>query len=410
MTVRGMEPLIEKAHRPGLEQTSPGAMVANFVTNCLGIGILTVPWSAAGASTLPGAFVTLALLGLNAYTCNLIVEAGERHQIFEMGLLLNELPEPWGPVLRWAYNGILWCGLLLCLVGYLVLIPDVLLPLLPGPDMRQTLACITAMVCTPLCFLRQQYLAMSSALAIAINVYILGLVAYLSISAPWDGPAFCELGWGRGILSMSCVLMMGTSNQPLVLPMYETLQERSPAGMRRVIFSGYAIIALLYIGLQVAGARGFGPFMAQNLLVSLPDTWTGNLARLGMCGVVPGAYALKVLQMVAPLKAARSEHASEDRSALGYAAELAPPILISVVVFGISSQVNQLGVLNEVNGALMGLMFAAVAPCMLGWRLMHASPAGMVALGLGGSLVSLSGIWFRGNYVQEVLDNCLVTS
>merc|ERR1719240_1073678 len=134
----------------------------------------------------------------------------------------------------------------------MIVVADSILPLLPeGPlKSRPLLIVLTSAACLPLCYLDQNYLAFSSWLAIAINVYLFGLVSYLSVDSPWEGIPPCPLGVGKGITSMCNTLMMALTLQMLVPPMYESLERRSVARFRTVVFTSFGFLFVLFVGFQ----------------------------------------------------------------------------------------------------------------------------------------------------------------
>merc|ERR1719223_1431087 len=64
-------------------------LVVNLITCGLGTGVFTLPWSTAGSSVVPAVAIIGFVLGLNAWTISIIVEAGERHQTFNLGSLMG---------------------------------------------------------------------------------------------------------------------------------------------------------------------------------------------------------------------------------------------------------------------------------------------------------------------------------
>ena len=148
----------------------------------------------------------------------------------------------------------------------MIVVADSVLPMLSGGplDSRVVLIVLTTAVCLPLCYLDQEYLSFSSWLAIAVNVYLFVLVGYLSVSSPWRGIRPCTFGIGKGIASMFNMLMMAVVMQMLVPPMYETLERRSVARFRVVVFVGFAFLFLLFVSFQSVALYAFGPDVPRN--------------------------------------------------------------------------------------------------------------------------------------------------
>merc|ERR1719156_500262 len=96
----------------------------NLVTGGLGAGILSLPWSTAGASVVPAVAVIAATLLVNAWTISVLVRAAERHQTFDLGGLLALLPNGIGPYAQAFTNLGIWFSMYLCLIGYMVIVAD----------------------------------------------------------------------------------------------------------------------------------------------------------------------------------------------------------------------------------------------------------------------------------------------
>merc|ERR550514_1623963 len=102
------EPLLDEKQQG---TTSMLVMTANFVTGGLGIGMLSLPWSAAGASVLPAIFVNALVLLIMADTCCIIAEASEKYQTFDLGALVCLVP---GRLGRWSAaicDAVIWVSL-----------------------------------------------------------------------------------------------------------------------------------------------------------------------------------------------------------------------------------------------------------------------------------------------------------
>ncbi|CAJ1347393.1 unnamed protein product [Effrenium voratum] len=119
------------------EGTATGAQLTlNLVVCGLGTGILTLPWSLAGASLIFGVAIIAAVLVVNAWTILLLVEAAETYQVFDIGGLLAHLPGRLGHRAPQAVNAAIWVSGFLCLVSYVLVLADCGQPFLLAPSWR----------------------------------------------------------------------------------------------------------------------------------------------------------------------------------------------------------------------------------------------------------------------------------
>jgi len=375
-------------------------MTANFVTCGLGVGILSLPWSAAGASVLPAAAVNGVGMFMLAYTCCIIAEGCEKYQTFDLGALVRLLPGHLGPLTEGLVNFVIWVTTFMCLIGYMIVVADSVLPMLSGGplDSRVTLIVLTSLVCLPLCYLEQRYLAFSSWLAIAVNVFLFIVVVYLGASSSNDGPPPCYLGFGKGIASMFNTLLMALCLQMLVPPMYETLERRSVTRFRTVVYTSFGFLFVLFTGFQTVALYTFGPNVPQDVLSVLPGNALGNAVRYGMIVMVLGVYPLNVMPMVAPVRNAEWG---------GKFAANAATFGIVVCSMLVSFFVTQLGILNILNGAIVVLACGTLAPGLVGLHLVDKSPCAMFLLIGMGVVLFVCGFLLPENYAEQVQASCL---
>jgi amino acid permease len=297
-------------------------------------------------------------------------------------------------------NFLVWATMFMCLVGYLIIIADSVAPLTAGTavENREIWIALGSLAVLPLCFLDQQYLSFSSTLSILVNVYLVLLVAYLSFTQPWHGlPQPCVFGLSEGCVSMCSALMMAIVIQMCVLPMYQSMRNRSVARFRRVLTVSFSFLFVLFVGFQTLALVAFGPLVDSNVLRNLPDNLAGSLARLGKIGAVLGVYPIMIAPMVAPVRSAKGD-------GLANWATLA-------IVFGAMAAgffVRDLGIMNVLNGAVSVAGFVAIAPGLVGYYLLGKSRVAMALLMLTGLVLGGLGLVLTGNYVENADDTCLV--
>jgi len=296
--------LLPQGKRQG---TATGSQLAlNLVVCGLGTGIFTLPWSTAGASVFPAISIIAGVLAVNAWTISFLVEAAERHQKFDIGSLLACIPGSLGPWARIGCNVALCFSTYLCLVSYIIVIVDCLGQSLPAWALtkRSTLVVLAAALVLPLCFLDQQRLSSTSLVAVLANVYIFMVVVGLFVHEDLEGkrPPVCYLGASTGSIAMVSAMMQTVVIQMCVLPMYAEMRDRSVASFNRVVAVSFSALFLLCAGFSVLGYLTFGQGASSNVLLDLPTTRWGSVARLGAAAGVVGVYPIIMSPIVAALR------------------------------------------------------------------------------------------------------------
>ncbi|CAK0897243.1 unnamed protein product [Prorocentrum cordatum] len=210
-------------------KASPRAITLNLICGGFGLGIFSLPWSTAGASLFPGLLIIVGTVALNAWTVSILVEGAERYQAFDLGALLSNLPSRISGPAQLATNVSVWIVLWGSQVGYIDVLTDALMEILPFHQ-RSLGVFLSSIVVLPLGFLDQRYLNFTSALAVVVNLYIFIVMALQPAKGQAD---ICLVGDGRGDISMVSVMMMAIVIQMCVLPMYKeswrTDRQRSSA-------------------------------------------------------------------------------------------------------------------------------------------------------------------------------------
>jgi amino acid permease len=150
------------------------ATTINIITGGLGAGILSLPWAVAGASIINSVLLNALVLGLNSWTIMLLIHAAEKYQKvgqrgcspqnkltstpspeFDLGSLLEMLPRNMAKHAKLACNVAVWFSMFLCLVGYIIVIEDAMMNVLPVDTSisREAVGAIFGLVLIPVCFL-----------------------------------------------------------------------------------------------------------------------------------------------------------------------------------------------------------------------------------------------------------------
>ncbi|CAE7837720.1 PGA [Symbiodinium microadriaticum] len=290
-------------------KVSAPAMTLNLINASLGSGMLSLPWAAAGSSLLVAAGVTLLVLVLNAVTNIILVAAAERQHVFDLGGLMGRLPGKWARLLRWAFDCSIWCSVGLALLGYFVVIADAFDPVaefvgLPSTVKKKASVFAGTLLVIPLCLMDPDYLAFSSTLSVAANVYLVLLITSIFTfqSEATSRHSFCWLGAGPGIITMGSALMQSMIFQMCTMPMYEVLEDRSVRRFSICLAISFGFVFFLFTTLCLMGLSLYGDGVSSNILNNLPPDVSGDAARVGVGLSVIAIYPIYLESMVAPLR------------------------------------------------------------------------------------------------------------
>mmetsp|Transcript_76653 Transcript_76653/g.165854 ORF Transcript_76653/g.165854 Transcript_76653/m.165854 type:complete len:430 (-) Transcript_76653:509-1798(-) len=422
-----MEPLL--AGNPGKRtapKTSFAAMTTNLITAGLGAGILSLPWSLAGASV--GVGVALIAVGLlvNGWTLMILVEAAEEVQQFDLGALVARLPYRWlGSFMQAFMNVAVWISNFGTLIGEMIIVADAALDVMAfnGLDSEWLLGrryfwvALSSACVLPLCYLDQQRLACSSTLSILVNIYVFGLIvaqfaAPGAVGAePLEPPAaeqLCFLGLTKGAVTMFSAMTQSVAIQMCVLPMYKDMDRRSPARFRKALNISFGFIFILFTCFAVTAVMAVGPGVSSNVLLDLPSSHLSNVGRLGMLAVSASIYPFMVTPMVEPLEAWAGEGLKADKIV-----KVAKGAIVAAVMVA-GCFVHSLGLMNVLNGALAVGVFVALAPSLVGSMLLKrpgstAHQASMILLLFFGAVMMGIGLVYVDNYVSELTpETCVI--
>lgn len=396
---------------PEKSKATPLQLSLNLVTCGLGTGVFTLPWSTAGASALPAIAIVAAVLALNAWTISILVEAADRYRTYDLGSLLGHLPGRLGSAAKVFTNVVLWFSMYLCLIGYIIVIVDCLQGSVPSlaSQGRPLLVALSAVVVLPLCFLDQRRLSATSAVAVIANLNIFALVVWIFYDKELRraSPPTCWFGLSIGCVAMVTAMMQTVVIQMCVLPMYAEMQNRHRGKFNQVVAVSFGILFVLFSCFSVVGYLAFGSGVSSNVLLDLPDTWWGHVARFCAAASVVGVYPIILGPMIAPVRASLADHDS------GVTAVAATCFIVAAsmcAAFGL----HDLGRLNVVNGAISLGTFVAVVPALVGLYLLGPQSqkpswrASMYVLAVGGVLFSILGLILTDNYSSHLQKSCSV--
>lgn len=398
-------PIVDKKRLAGT--ATDNELIVNLITCGLGTGIFTLPWSTAGASIGPAVLITGAVLALNAWTMSIIINAGERHQTFDLGALVGRLPSV-GGLAEIFVNFFVWLTTYCSLVSYIIVATDSFsTTIFAGQALsRSFLVVFATCLVLPLCFLDQSRLAFTSTLAVAATALIfLNLcTALFTELGTHTQPKACYFGLSVGSVSMVSAMMQTVVIQMCVLPMYAELKDRTPAKFDRIVAISFGALFFICASFAIVGYLAFGGNVSSNVLLSLPDTHFGHLSRLLAAVEVIAVFPVVMKPMIAPFQGC------EIFGRYGVHMKDAATVFVVGITLLAALKYTDLGVVNIFGGAIGCGAFVAATPSIVGLYLTENTTAAfrwtLYALAVVGISLAALGIFMTDNYAAALQNAC----
>lgn len=376
---------------------SEGAMVVNIITGGLGTGILCLPWLTAGGSIIVTLVVTALILAINAWTLFLLVEASDKYQQYDLGSLLESIPDC-GPVVNKATNLLVAVSVFLTCMSYIVTmneqVQNVLLGNMEVADYKCTwlVMMITGVIVLPLCYLDQRRLAFTSTLTVFVFIVLMVLLI-IELCNSEKTTEVVWFGYGEG----SVTLLAGISNcitiQVCMLPMYAELEDRTPAKMNRVITKSFVALYAMFAAYAVVGYLAFGADVRESVTSSMAKVWYNDVGRFGIFVALLGVYPILLKGITGPLQS----YVSDGTLQVAIVVIVAATVLASIPFF------DDLGKINTVNGAICCGVCCCCVPGLVGLLFLERNRILMYTLIVAGPATMTLGILYADqNYASSL--------
>lgn len=390
-------------------------LLVNMMAASFGTGILSMPWSAAGASVVPAVATIMLVAALMTLTMDILVRAGEHHGKYNLGSLLGTLPGMPGRVLPAAVNVCLWATLWLTLVGYVITVADAVQDFMDVQ--RAAIKILCSVLILPLCFLDMSKLSYVSSLSVFAVVNLFAVTSYTLAQEAHEGNrphGICLWGLSDGLISMASISCTSMIIQMCALPMYEELDHRTCAKFNRVTLASFVMLFLIYAAYAVIGYFTFGESVHSNVLKDLPNGPWGRASRAIYLVVIMAAYPMFVYPMIASLKSSEAlRRSGVNLKVICHGSTVV--IVMSAMLAALS--LDDLGVVNALVGALQCIVFVGLCPGLLGLHLLGSSanrappPAlrrrpSLIALVVFCFLIGVAGLVYTDNYAQDLGRSC----
>lgn len=243
-----------------------------------------------------------------------------------------------------------------------------------------------------------------------VNVYLFVVVVVLFLGRGMSEEC-CVYGVSMGTVTMFSSVMQCAIIQMCVLPMYEELEDRSPRRFFTALFSAFAFLAVLFSLFTTAAYFVFGPNVHANVIADFPGDLRGTLARMGLTVAVLTVYPVIMTSVVAPIRHWEESQAtgSPDAAPSRKFSQLATVAIVAASGIG-AAFFDQLGTLNQINGALQVVCFIGLVPGSAGLFLMDVNSKlwrlSMWILVLVSILASLLGFVYTKNTPEALASVC----
>lgn len=405
-----------------------GQTLSNLVNLYMGIGVLSLPWSLAGASLLGGVIIMACCVSWSAWTNIVLVTFAERTQKFSLGEVLTSLPG--GGLLKPLGTCVLFGTNFLALVGYMVVFADntgkVLVQGLLGEDVhghtRLYLIAAGCVLAFPLCLLDQSRLAFFSKISIAANWYIVFVMIYAVLTAD-AMPRVCLVGYGIGDITMATVVVMAVGYQQVSFSVYREMENRTVRNFTRLQLTALVIGFALLATVSVSGYLFLGEDVVSNVLVALPQTFPNLFAQALIIPVVLGIYPQMMYPICTALKeiifrdASQADEKAEQllqsgnkEQSVGVGMTIVKVCLITAAGLIAATGVD-LGPVNNVSGIFFLSWCTVILPGLSYHQLCQLDGKSKLLVWVHlsvGAVLTVLAVLFRGNHLQSVEKHCAV--
>ncbi|CAE7603797.1 STY13 [Symbiodinium sp. CCMP2456] len=250
----------------------------------------------------------------------------------------------------------------------------------------------------------QRLLSFTSTLSVLAVMLVFALMTSVFMQDHEASLPICMAGLSWGSVSMFASMMQTVVLQMCVLPMYGEMRNRSPGAFAKVVYWGFAVLFIVCASFALLGYFTFGSAVKSNVLLSLPTSRAGNLARLCAGASVVGVYPIILKPMIATLYRPGEGHD-------GLTTHWATGSVVAGVMMA-SLVLSDLGKLNIFNGAVSMGVFVAIVPFLVGCNLLQRFQQAesaklalyvLLVLGLIGSVLALI---LDDNYAKELASVC----
>jgi amino acid permease len=380
--------------------SSPATSIFNLVNNVAGAGLLTLSAGmAGGVGSGPAAIIGVALGAMSAYTFAAVGTCCEALKVKDFrGLWCKTI----GESSAFAIDAAISVMCLSACVIYSGIIADVVTSLvatagLGNPGRAVNLGLVTTGVLLPLCLLKSlAALGFTSLLGLGAIIYTALFIFVRALDGTYASPngvfynaLLSEGPRASGLLpSFEMASRWGVSSKAFVLASnlglayiahynapryYSELDRKTPEKFRGVVWTGFGVLATLYVGVMLAGHSIFG----DNCQSSILNNFAGNdpLAvggRIATLVSIIFGYPLAFVGLLDSLKGACAS-VSGGKGPLGALSNPHPPAWLDnglrVALLALATVtalvVEDIGLVVGLTGSLVGACIVYIAPSII---------------------------------------------
>jgi amino acid permease len=290
----------ENGRRQEKAKASLASSIFNLVNNIIGGGVLALPFVMKNSGLILGSILLAIVALLSVYSARLLL-AASRHCPSKT---LTDLSRQAGGKKGAMFMDLCNCTFLFGgLVGYMVIIGDVLTPFMGwlGPlHHRSVVVGAIALFCiVPLCLLRKiKYLQYTSVVALGCIIYLVSVVVFRSIEKLWkEGLKESEedLRWinlAPEIFKSLPIMSFAFTFHSNVFPVFNELKDGSEGKMGRAVLAAVIVSAIAYYFVAIFGYLTFLDKTEGNIFTNYNDDILVEIGKVFLGIVIIFSYPL----------------------------------------------------------------------------------------------------------------------
>jgi len=387
----------------------------NVVNATLGAGILSIPWSMAGASILGGVFLLAFGLAINLCTNMIYIYVSDRTGATDSSAIAGQLPGNLGVFAAKFTISILGLGNFCCLVCYEIVFSDCISMIIPQCPRWLSITVFT-LIASSLCMVPQEYLSITSLFSVAMTFYMIILMVITYFFTHESRDDICIFSVGKGTISMASGFNMAIVIQMITPGLYANLNNKSPESFQQIMATAFIIVFFIFATFGITSYLMFGKNIKSNILLEFPQNIFGYVGIGGVSLVVLSVYPLILNPIIEPFL--DKEYISIEEGSgkplgnrMGNRSKKAMYVttLSSAALF-ISFFVTDLGIVNVITGALSALCFVFITPSLLAlnfFKLTQLQQLVIYGFMFFGSLSALAAFRYTDNFTNNLSNDCL---
>jgi len=389
--------------------------LVNVINATLGAGILSIPWSMAGASILSGVFLLAFGLTINLCSNMVYIYVSDRTGATDSSAIAGQLPGNLGIFASKFSISILGLGNFCCLICYEIVFSDCISMILPQCPRWLSITLFT-IIASSLCMVPEEYLSITSSFSVGMTFYMIILMVFTYFFSHESRNDICTFGISTGTISMASGFNMAIVIQMITPGLYANLDNKSPETFQRIMATAFTFVFFIFATFGITSYLMFGKDVKSNILLEFPRNIFGYIGIGGVSIVVLSVYPLILNPIIEPFL--DKEYSSIEEGSgkplgtrMGNRSKKAMYVTtLSSAALCISFFVTDLGIVNVICGALSAICFLFITPSLLAlhfFKLTQLQELVIYGFMCFGSLSALAAFCYTDNFTDSLTDDCL---